>query len=92
MIRRARNLYASLLLVLVGVVIALATSAVVVAPRGTEEPTADSSATGDTAFETLETTAAPTTTTPPTTTSTLPTTSSFPTTTSSLPHHHRAGR
>lgn len=75
MIRRARNPYASLLLVVVGVVIALATSAVVVAPRGAEAPTADSSAASDTASEMPETITAPATTTPPTTTtSTSPTT------------------
>ncbi len=85
MIRRARNPYASLLLVFVGVIIALATSAVVVAPRGTEAPAADSSATSDIPSDTPETTAAPATTTSPTTSSFPTTTSSFPTTTSSFP-------
>lgn len=41
MTRGARNPYVSLLLVVAGVVIALATSAVVVAPQGTIQPTAD---------------------------------------------------
>ncbi len=44
MIRGARNPYASLLLIVAGVVIALATSAVVVAPQGSIQPTADTPA------------------------------------------------
>ena len=76
MIRRARNPYASLLLVIGGVIIAVVTSAVVVAPTGTVQPSPDPMAAGDTAVgaalggNTAETPAAPTTTAPETTTST----------------------